>query len=153
MSSVPPASTDVSLKDAFDIYQKQSDSLHKLWAYFQAVSLAVLAYTVGSDKAQWSIWTYALISLSYIFFAISNQYVVALSQHELNRFSTAVQDATKTAGPIGKKLTVEAVAVWRVRLFHSISAVVVLFAIWGTWYDKCVAPKQCPAVPASRSAS
>ena len=153
MSSVPPVSADVSLKDAFDIYQKQSDSLHKLWAYFQVVSLAVLGYTVGSEKAQWSVLTYTLIALSYTFFAISNQYVVALSQQELNRFATAVQDATKTAGPIGKKLSVEAVAVWRVRLFHSISAVVVLIAIWGTWYDKCAAPKQCPAVAASKPAA
>lgn len=26
---------DIGLKDAFDIYQKQSDSLHKLWTYFR----------------------------------------------------------------------------------------------------------------------
>jgi hypothetical protein len=153
MSSVPSVSADVSLKDAFDIYQKQSDSQHKLWAYFQVASLAVLGYTVGSNNSQWSIWTYSLIALSYIFFAISNHYVVALSQHELNRFATAVQDATKTAGPIGMGLSVEAVAVWRVRLFHSISAAVVLLAIWGTWYDKCAAPKQCPAVAASKPAA
>jgi hypothetical protein len=150
MSSIPPAVIDVSLKDAFDVYQKQSDSLHKLWAYFQVVSLAVLGYTIGTDKSQWSIWTYVLVSLSYGFFAVASQYVVALSQHELNRFAKAVQDATKIAGPIGKQLSVEAVAVWRVRLFHSISALVVIGAIWGTWYDKCTGNKQCPTSTSSK---
>lgn len=43
--------TDITLKEAFDIYQKQSDSIHKLWAYYQLISLSVLGYTVGSNKA------------------------------------------------------------------------------------------------------
>lgn len=134
---------DVALKEIFDIYQKRSDSLHKLWAYFQAVSLAVLGYTVGSDKSHWSNWTYIIISVSYLFFAVSNLYVVALSQKELCKCAVAAEEAATSTGPIGKKLLVQAVAVWKVCLFHSISALVVLSAIWGTWYDKCVLAKQC----------
>ncbi|MGC3987542.1 MAG: hypothetical protein QM777_24035 [Pseudorhodoferax sp.] len=152
MATAATAVQDVSLKDAFDIYQKQSDSIHKLWAYFQVVSLAVMGYTVGSDKSQWSWVTYLLVSSSYAFFGVSSHYVIALSQHELNRFAKAVQSAAALSGPVGTQLAVAAVPVWRVRLFHAVSAVVVIGAIWGAWYDKCSGTKQCPAT-AHRAAS
>ncbi len=141
MSESSDRTSDVSLKEAFDIYQKQSDSLHKLWAYFQVVSIAVLGYTVGSEKAHWSVWTYVLISMSYVFFALSSHYVVALSQKELNRFAKAVQEAANKAGPIGQQLSVKAVKVWKVRLFHFLSMLVVVFAIWGAWFDKSISSK------------
>ena len=136
---------DVSLKEAFDIYQKQSDSMHRLWAYFQVVSLAVLGYTIGSDKGKWSDSTYLLIAGSYIFFAVANQWVVVFSQKELQKFGEAVKMASKNTGPIGEQLVVEAVKPRIVSLFHSFSAALVLAAIFVTWYDKCSEPASCPA--------
>jgi len=144
---------DVTLKEAFDIYQKQSDSLHKLWTYFQVVSIAVLGYTVGSDKAQWSVSTYALMSLSYAFFAGSNLWVVLVSQIELKKFSNAIKLAASQSGSIGEKLVVSAVEPWRVGLFHSVSAIVVLAAIWGTWHDKCSGAKVCPKPESAQKAT
>ena len=140
----PSTPADVSLKDSFDIYQKQSDPVHKLWAYFQLVSLAVLGYTVGSDKALWSSIIYVFIALSYAFFAVANQGVLVFSQSELHRFSTAVTEAANSSGPIGKKLWVQTTKPWKVRLFHSISILVVLGAIFATWHDKCSKQWQCP---------
>lgn len=146
---IPPADStsesrpDISLKDAFDIYQKQSDSVHKLWGYFQIVSIAVLGYTVGSDKGQWSQTTYIIIAASYVFFACCNQWVVVLSQKELNRFASAVHESAEAAGPIGEKLSVKAVKPSRVRMFHTISSIVVLAAIWVTWHDKCESLPSC----------
>jgi hypothetical protein len=136
---------DISLKDAFDIYQKQSDSIHKLWAYFQVISLAVLGYTIGSDKTHWSDSTYKLIAASYLIFAIANQWVVIFSQKELHKFGNAVKMASKNAGPIGEQLVVEAVKPWIVSLFHTFSAAMILAAIAATWYDKCPEPVSCPS--------
>jgi hypothetical protein len=145
--------TDVSLKEAFDIYQKQSDSVHKLWAYFQVVSLAVLGYTIGSEKAQWGTSTYLLIAGSYFFFAVANQWVIVFSQRELQTFGTAVSDAAKQSGSIGKKLAVKAVDPKKVALFHSVSMLIVLGAISAAWVDKCFG-KQCPKPQSTeRSAS
>lgn len=151
MSESSDRTSDVSLKEAFDIYQKQSDSLHKLWAYFQVVSIAVLGYTVGSEKAHWSVWTYVLISMSYVFFALSSHYVVAISQKELTRFAKAVHEAANKAGPIGQQLSVKAVKVRRVRLFHFFSMLVVVFAIWGAWFDKSIGARSSPAVVQSKT--
>jgi hypothetical protein len=151
MSNSVARVNDISLKEAFDIYQKQSDSLHKIWAYFQVVSIAVLGYTVGSEKAHWSVWTYSLISISYGFFAMSNHYVLALSQKELNRYANAVQDAAFEAGPIGRQLSVNAVKVVRVRMFHFVATLVVIGAIWGAWFDKCTGLKSCPTQNQSKS--
>lgn len=134
---------DVSLKDAFDIYQKQSDSTHKLWAYFQVISIAVLGYTIGSDKAHWSDSTYILIVMSYLVFAIANQWVVVFSQRELHKFGEAVKMASINTGPIGEQLVVAAVKPWIVSVFHTFSAAMILAAIVATWYDKCPEPTSC----------
>lgn len=140
--------SDMSLKEVFDIYQKQSDSVHKLWAYFQVVSLAVLGYTIGSDKAQWGTGTYLLIAASYCFFAVANQWVIVFSQRELVVFGKAVGEAAQQSGTIGKKLTVQAVSPRRVALFHTVSLLIVLGAIGFSWIDKCYG-KQCPKPPAA----
>ncbi|MHC8387061.1 hypothetical protein ACYZTM_03180 [Pseudomonas sp. MDT2-39-1] len=128
--------TDISFKDAFDIYQKQSDSVHKLWAYFQVISIAVLGYTIGSDKAKWSDSTYLLIAISYLIFAVANQWVILFSQKELHRFGEAVKMASEETGPIGKQLVIEAIKPWRVWLFHTLSIAMILGAIFATWCDK-----------------
>lgn len=146
-SIATPPINDVSLKDAFDIYQKQSDSVHKLWAYFQVVSIAVLGYTVGTDKTVWSSWTYVFISASYFFFAIANQWVLVLSQSELKVFSKAVNAASEKTSQIGKLLKVTAVSPGRVKAFHTLSAIVVLVAIVFTWHDKCTGQWSCPKPP------
>jgi hypothetical protein len=148
-----PEVADVSLKDAFDIYQKQSDSLHKLWAYFQVISLAVLGYTIGSDKAQWEGATYLLIAISYIFFAAANQWAIVFSQRELNTFATAVAQAAHASGPVGRNLSVRAIYPRKVALFHTVSALIVLAAICAAWIDKSHTVGACPKPPtAERSA-
>lgn len=136
---------DISLKDAFDIYQKQSDSIHKLWAYFQFISLAVLGYTVGSEKSNWVGTTYVLIAVSYFIFAAANQWVIVFSQKELRKFGKAVTMISEDYGTTGRKFAVTAVPPWKVSLFHTFSALVILTAILVTWHHNCTAPATCPA--------
>lgn len=139
---------DLSVKDVFDIYQKQSESVHKLWAYFQIVSLAVLGYTLGTEKTLWSVWTYAFVAASYGIFGFANQWVLVLSQRELKSISDGLAIAVKSAGPVGQKLIVSAVKPWKVWLFHFASIVAVLVAIFTTWLDKRPLSNHCasPAV-------
>ena len=142
--------SDISLKEAFDIYQKHSDSLHRLWAYFQVVSLAVLGYTIGSEKANWATSTYLLIAGSYFFFAVANQWVIVLSQRELEAFGGAVAEAAKNCGAVGKKLIVQPVNSKKVAFFHTVSLLIVLGAIGAAWIDKCHV-KQWPATSAMKN--
>ena len=135
---------DITLKESFDIYQKQSEGLHKLWAYFQVVSLAVLGYTLGSEKSQWGTDTYLFVGFSYAFFAIANQIVVVMSQKELAEFGKAVNAAATDSGPIGQELKVVSLRPRTVAFFHSVSAVIVVAAITAAWIDKCSGQKVCP---------
>lgn len=125
--------TDINLKEAFDIYQKQSDTTHKIWAYFQIVSIAVLGYTVGSEKIHWGNSTYLLISASYVLFAIANQIVIISSHRELEAFGMAVNEAAKQSDFIGNKFSVKTVQPIFVWIFHTIAIMIVLIAIWVTW--------------------
>lgn len=140
---------DVSLKETFDIYQKQSDSLHKLWVYFQVVSIAVLGYTIGSEKLIWSSWAYVFIGISYSLFAIANQWTLVLSQAELENFSNAVKMASDQTPRVGRLLKVTAVSARRVKLFHTFSALVVIGAIGFAWHDKCTGEWSCPKAQAA----
>lgn len=135
---------DLTLKDAFDMYQKQSDGLHKLWTYFQVISLAVLGYTLGSDKAQWGDATYIGVALSYLFFAVSNGIVIYRSQKELRTLEKAVTEAAKVSGQIGQGLTINSLEAKQVAGFHAVAALIVVIAIGLTWKDKCY-QKTCPA--------
>lgn len=135
---------DMTLKESFDVYQKQSEELHKLWAYFQVVSLAVLGYTLGSDKSQWGTATYLFVGFGYAFFAIANQIVVVVSQEDLAKFGKAVSAAAKDSGPIGTELKVSSVRPRVVAFFHSVSALIVVAAIAAAWNDKCSGQKVCP---------
>ncbi len=147
---------DVSLKEAFDIYQKQSDSLHKLWTYLQVVSIAVLGYTVGTDKAHWGTNTYVWIGASYLFFALANLWVVVVSQRELEAFGRAVAQAAAASGAVGRQFRVKAMPWWAVAGFHVVSIAVVLGAIVYTWKDKCIDQKATtsatPEKPAATAA-
>jgi hypothetical protein len=149
-SAQPRSAPDLPLKDVFDIYQKQSDSQHKLWTYFQFVSLAVLGYTLGAEKAQWSSWTYFIVGFSFAFFAIANGWVIGRSQAELNSISEGLKIAAWGGGPVTNSITVRAVDLRLVVAFHVLASLVVLVAIGATWHDKCAGVQQCPRTEASK---
>ena len=100
------------------------------------VSIAVLGYTIGSNKEQWSAETYCLIAGSYLLFAIANQVAIILSQKELYKFGYAVKVVAENTGPVGKKLVIETITPWKVALFHTLATTVILAAIFVTWHDK-----------------
>lgn len=128
--------SNLTLKEIFDIYQKQSDSIHKIWAYFQMVSIAVLGYTIGSNKDPWSTETYCLIAGSYLLFSIANQAAIILSQKELYKFGCAIKVVAENTGPVGKELVIETIKPWKVALFHTVATTVILAAIFVTWHNK-----------------
>lgn len=127
---------DVGLKEVFDIYQKQSDSVHKLWAYFQVVSLAVVGVAMGGQKADWVSQSYALIGLSYFVFAAASVVVIYRSQKELYRFGKAVKSAASASGPLGQQLRIKAMEPTLVAAFQVVAALVVLISLGMAWTAK-----------------
>jgi len=143
----------VTLKDAFDMYQKQSDSVHKLWGYLSAVSIAVLGFTIGSEKVNWTTSAYVFIGLAYLIFAGSNLWVLRRSQQELGCISDGLKASSEKTGADAQKFLVTSVGANPVTLFHAASILVVLGAIGFTWYQHCKLGTRCGAPTAPVSAA
>jgi len=154
MVAAPAASAPkVPLKDAFDIYQKQSDAVHKLWGYLSVVSIAVLGFTIGSDKINWSSPAYLFMGSAYLLFAGSNLWVLRRSQQELVRIGEGLRLSAEQTGDEASSFVVKPVAALPVTLFHAASICIVLGAMAVTWYQNCAHGTKCGnAIPAAISA-
>lgn len=71
------------LKTAIDMYQAQYTATDKLWAYFSTVSLALVAYTISSDKVT-RVFPEALTAVAaYLTFCIGNFSALSAAQEQL----------------------------------------------------------------------
>jgi hypothetical protein len=68
-----------SLSDTISTFRAISDQTHRIWAYYQAVTLAMLAYVWGGkDGPDASVVVFSIVI--YAIFALGNGYLVANSQ-------------------------------------------------------------------------
>ncbi|WP_156373486.1 hypothetical protein [Pseudorhodoferax sp. Leaf267] len=126
--------TTLSLKDAYDIYNKHTESAHKLWAYFSAVSLAVLGYTIGKEKVAWPGDMYFVIGLCYVGFAWSNLWILRITQGECVRFASLLNTVAKQVDGADTTIAVESASVENVSGFHAFAQLVVVASIFLTWH-------------------
>jgi hypothetical protein len=94
----------LSLKDAFDLYQTQYSQVDKLWSYFGTVTLAVLGFSIGSDKATKSIKEAAIIIVGYLMFCVGNFKALLLGQKQLIDFAHIAMEVAKAKGIIVESL-------------------------------------------------
>jgi hypothetical protein len=94
----------LSLKDAFDLYQTQYSQVDKLWSYFGTVTLAVLGFSIGSDKATKSIKEAAIIIVGYLMFCVGNFKALLLGQKQLITFAQIAMEVAKAKGIIVESL-------------------------------------------------
>lgn len=87
------------LKAALDLYATQYGATDKLWAYFSSVTLAVLGFSVASDKVSKSFVEATIVVLGYLVFCVGNFSALYLSQHQLIEFAAIVE-------PIARKYQV-----------------------------------------------
>lgn len=76
------------LKAVLDIYATQYGATDKLWAYFSTVTIAVLGFTIASDKVSKSFIEASIVAGGYIVFCIGNFSALYLSQRQLIEFAT-----------------------------------------------------------------
>lgn len=124
-----PALSTLSLKDAFDMYQKQADSVHKIWAYFQAVSIAVVAYALSGQLPEAAGVTRIAFAFAYAVFAISNAVVIFRTQKEMYEFAPVVRAIAAGMKDVGNKLLVDTTKPSRVVAFHLFTSAAVVTAI------------------------
>lgn len=88
----------LSLKDALDLYQSQYSQVDKLWSYFGTFTLAILGFTIGSEKATKSMKEVTAIIIGYLVFCSGNFSALSLGQKQLIDFAHIAIDAAKTNG-------------------------------------------------------
>jgi hypothetical protein len=85
-------------KVAMDMYQAQYTATDRLWGYFSAVSLAVVAYTISSEKITRVFPEAVTVVVTYLVFCLGNFAALAASQAQLLMLAGVVQDRGNTAG-------------------------------------------------------
>jgi len=86
------------LKTALDLYQSQYTATDRLWGYFSAVSLAVVAYTISSEKVT-RIFPEALaVIAAYLVFCLGNFRALQAAQVQLLQLADLVRERGKAAG-------------------------------------------------------
>ncbi|MCV2366087.1 hypothetical protein LNV23_21825 [Paucibacter sp. DJ1R-11] len=79
------------LKAALDLYATQYSATDKLWAYFSSVTLAVLGFSVASDKVSKSFVEATIVVAGYVLFCIGNFGALILSHRQLVEFAALVR--------------------------------------------------------------
>src|SRR5262245_55685713 len=88
-----------TLKDAIDLYQSQVEIINALWTFFGTVTLAVVGYTIGSDKATHSATEVTMIIVGYAAFALGGNLTALLTAYsDLSQFSTLIENRVAALG-------------------------------------------------------
>jgi hypothetical protein len=87
-----------SFKIAMDMYQAQYGATDRLWGYFSAVSLAVVAYTVSSEKITRLFPEAFTVVVAYVVFCFGNCKALAAAQAQLLMLAEVVRSRGASAG-------------------------------------------------------
>jgi hypothetical protein len=121
------------LKTAMDMYQAQYTATDKLWAYFSAVSLALVAYTISSGKVL-SVFPEAVTAVAaYLTFCIGNFSALSAAQEQLVALAKIVRTQGKLHDLNEKNFRVFSSAEVA-RFYWLVVAVIVGATIGLAWY-------------------
>lgn len=96
----------VELKARVDMYQAQYAATDKLWAYFSTVSLALIAYTVSSEKVTRVFPEGVVVVAAYLAFCAGNFSALKASQRQLVALAALVHKAGADFGVTDKSFPV-----------------------------------------------
>jgi len=88
----------MNLKEALDLYQTQYSQVDTLWSYFGTITVAVLGFTIGSEKATRSRWEVGIVILGYLVFCVGNFMALSLGQAQLIDFARVAMDVSRAKG-------------------------------------------------------
>ena len=81
------ASAINELKAVLDLYMAQYNATDKLWTYFSTVTLAVIGFSIASDKVSKSFLEASIVAIGYFVFCLANFKALRLSQLQLEQFA------------------------------------------------------------------
>lgn len=125
----------MELHEAIGLFQSQIVNMDSLWAYYSSATLAVLGFTVTSEKATRSRHEISVIQLGYLLFSIGNAFAIAASQASLIELGYLV------TGAGGSAELANVFSVFEVMVFHVVVTLSVLVMIEVTYrYNKTLKP-------------
>lgn len=113
MALASPVLSD--LKIAFEIYTSQIEIADKLWTYFQAVTLAVAGFTIGSNKVTNSRQDARLVIGIYLLFCLGNFSALCVAQGSLVALAAAV---SCIAEKLGITVNISPLDRWQIALYY-----------------------------------
>jgi hypothetical protein len=81
---------EFGLKEAFVVFNDHRELVAQLWSFFSAATLAVLGFTVGSDRATQGRAETHCIQVGYAVFALGNLCAIFVSQQEVERMARGI---------------------------------------------------------------
>jgi hypothetical protein len=136
---------DFKIADAFTVYSSNRATIVQLWSFYSAVTLAILAFTVGSDKViHRKPSEIALIIFGYVALAVGNAWAVVGSQAELLRMANGIK-ALMAKDPSLPYFSVDPISPCAVAAFYVVMTSVVSLAI----YIRLKRQQQAVEVPAT----
>jgi hypothetical protein len=85
-------------KTAMDMHQAQYAATDRLWGYFSVVSLAVVAYSISSEKITRVFPEAITVVVTYVVFCIGNFAALAASQAQLLMLAEILRNRGASAG-------------------------------------------------------
>lgn len=121
--------SQLTFQVAFDLYQKQSNSLNELWKFYSTVALALLSAVVASDKLKATPTGMAVIVVGFLIFAIANL-VIILDVHAAMIKLADLTNALALASETTKEVVLKSSSSWSVGLFHVFADGAFVLAMW-----------------------
>lgn len=87
-----------AVKDVLDLYFAQYGATDKLWAYFSSVTIAVIGFSVASDKVSKSFVEASFVVIGYLVFCFGNFQALLLSQKQLVQFADLARRVSEKHG-------------------------------------------------------
>ena len=76
-----------TIRAVLDLYLAQYSATDKIWVYFAVATLAVLAFSVASEKVTRSFLEASVVALGYVVFCVGNFQALTLAQTHLVQFA------------------------------------------------------------------
>ena len=121
--------------DALNLYQTQYTQVDKLWGYFGTVTLAIVGFAIGSEKATKSFKEATVLVVGYLIFCFGNFQALSLGQRQLVEFSTVAREIAAKAGILINNLiplSVDSISIF----YRSVVIVVCIGILVITWIKK-----------------
>lgn len=116
------------LKEAFEVFNTHREIIVEVWSFFSAATLAVLGFTVASEKVTHSRQSTWCIQVGYLCFAVGNLYALYTSQVELEYMAAAIARLAQEQ-KISEFAAVSPTPAWAFAIFYAVVTVAVVIAI------------------------